>query len=59
MPEPLLPRVMEIANDSFMESHMGTKKTTDKVLNNFYWPGVHGDVVRFCRSCDRYLPTNY
>ena len=31
---------------------MGTKKTTDKVLSNFYWPGVHGDVVRFCRFCD-------
>ncbi|GFS17524.1 Gypsy retrotransposon integrase-like protein 1 [Elysia marginata] len=28
------------------------KRTKDKVLSNFYWPGVDGDVTRYCRSCD-------
>ena len=28
------------------------KKTLDKITSNFYWPGIHGDVTRFCRSCD-------
>ena len=23
-----------------------------RVLSQFYWPGVIGDVTRFCRSCD-------
>ncbi|GFR94304.1 zinc finger protein [Elysia marginata] len=27
-------------------------RTKDKVLSNFYWPGVDGDVTRYCRSCD-------
>jgi hypothetical protein len=31
---------------------MGIQKTTDKITINFYWPGIHGDVTRFCRSCD-------
>ena len=25
---------------------------TDKLLMNFYWPGVSSEVRRFCRSCD-------
>ncbi|GFO47133.1 Zinc finger protein [Plakobranchus ocellatus] len=29
-----------------------TRRTKDKVLSNFYWPGVDGDVTRYCRSCD-------
>ncbi|GFN83142.1 hypothetical protein PoB_000964800 [Plakobranchus ocellatus] len=28
------------------------KRTKDKVLSNFYWPGVDGDVTRYCQSCD-------
>ena len=28
------------------------KKTTDKIISSFYWPGIHGDVTRFCQSCD-------
>ena len=31
---------------------MGIKKTTDKIQSAFYWPGIPGDVTRFCKSCD-------
>ena len=31
---------------------MGVKKTTDKIKKAFYWPGIHGDVSRHCKSCD-------
>lgn len=44
--------VMKIAHDCVLAGHLGIKKTTDRVLSNFYWPGVQGDVSRFCRSCD-------
>lgn len=44
--------VMKIAHDCVLAGHLGIKKTTDRVLSNFYWPGVQGDVGRFCRSCD-------
>ena len=33
-------------------SHLGIKKTTDKIHSAFYWPGMQGDVTRFCKSCD-------
>ena len=31
---------------------MGIKKTTDKIQSASYWPGIQGDVTRFCKSCD-------
>ena len=35
-----------------MGGHLGIKKTTDKIQSAFYWPGIQGDVTRFCKSCD-------
>ncbi|XP_062596739.1 uncharacterized protein LOC134258215 isoform X2 [Saccostrea cucullata] len=32
--------------------HLATSRTIDKVLAEFYWPGVQADARRFCRSCD-------
>lgn len=44
--------VMKLAHEGIMGGHQGVKKTTDKVLSNFYWPGVGADVTRFVQSCD-------
>ena len=52
VPKSLRRRVMEVAHDSMFGGHQGVKKTEDRISTNFYWPGIHGDVVRFCRSCD-------
>ncbi|GFO11814.1 gypsy retrotransposon integrase-like protein 1 [Plakobranchus ocellatus] len=38
--------------DSITGAHLGIRRTKDKVLSNFYWPGVDGNVTRYCRSCD-------
>jgi len=35
-----------------MGGHLGVKKTKERVLREFYWPGVNSDIRRFCRSCD-------
>jgi hypothetical protein len=52
VPTKLRRQVMSVAHDSITAGHMGIRKTTDRVLSNFYWPGIHGDITRFCRSCD-------
>ena len=44
--------VLRIAHDSVLAGHQGVRKTKSKVLKEFLWPGVQGDVARFCRSCD-------
>ena len=45
-------QVMQLAHESIMAGHLGVKKTSDRVLAEFYWPGVQADVSRYCRSCD-------
>ncbi|XP_062615055.1 uncharacterized protein LOC134276789 [Saccostrea cucullata] len=52
VPEPLRQKVMKIAHDSILGGHLGTKKTLDRIMSNFYWPGIQGDVRRYCQSCD-------
>ena len=34
-----------------MAGHLGRKKTTDRILQRFYWPGVFRDVKNHCRTC--------
>ncbi len=45
-------QVMRLAHESILGGHQGPTKTSDKVLSNFYWPGVQADVKRYCQSCD-------
>ena len=44
--------VMSLAHEGIMGGHQGIGKTTEKILTCFFWPGIHADVTRFCRSCD-------
>ena len=41
---------MEVVHDSIL-GHLGTAKMQDRV-SNFYWPGIHDGVNRYCQSCD-------
>ena len=52
VPEKLRRKVMKVAHDSILGGHLGIRKTTDKMLTSFYWPGIQSDVTRYCRSCD-------
>ncbi|XP_062570645.1 uncharacterized protein LOC134232676 [Saccostrea cucullata] len=52
IPESLRRKVMTIAHDSILGGHLGTKKTVDRISLSFYWPGIQGDIKRYCQSCD-------
>ena len=52
LPESLRRYVMLIAHDTITGGHLGIRKTREKITSNFYWPGIDGDVARFCHSCD-------
>ena len=43
---------MRLAHKTLMSGHLGTKKTFDRVVAEFFWPGICGDVARVCKSCD-------
>ncbi|XP_038059124.1 uncharacterized protein LOC119730344 [Patiria miniata] len=44
--------VMKLGHEAIIGGHQGAKKTADKILTDFFWPGIHSEVTRFCRSCD-------
>jgi len=52
VPVQLRNRKLELAHGSIMGGHMGIKKMADKIQSAFYWPGIQGDVTRYCKSCD-------
>lgn len=43
---------LRLAHEALIGGHMGVQKTMDRILSKFYWPGMHNDVSRFCKSCD-------
>ncbi len=42
---------MNIAHESIAGGHLDIKETFEKVTSCFYWPGIHGDIPTYCRSC--------
>lgn len=44
--------VMKIAHESILGGHQAAKKTSEKVMAHFYWPGLGADIRRYCQSCD-------
>ena len=51
VPRPYISKVLFMAHSHLLGAHLGMDKTRERVLARFYWPGVKGDVVRYCQSC--------
>ena len=43
-------KVLRLAHETLLTEHLGIKKTLDRVVSEFFCPGVCGDVARFCKS---------
>ena len=52
IPESFREKVLRLAHETLMSGNLGIKKTMDRVLTEFFWPGVCDDVSRLCNSCD-------
>lgn len=44
--------VLETAHAGIVAGHFGVEKTKDRILEDFFWPGITADVKRFVGSCD-------
>uniref|UniRef100_A0A8C5LTZ1 Gypsy retrotransposon integrase-like protein 1 n=1 Tax=Leptobrachium leishanense TaxID=445787 RepID=A0A8C5LTZ1_9ANUR len=51
VPKPYKKVVLELAHGHLLGGHLGTEKTTERVLQRFYWPGVQKDIENYCKSC--------
>lgn len=52
VPSSLQQSVLCVAHDGIMAGHCGIRRTLQRVLSNFFWPGVRCAVKRYCRTCD-------
>ncbi|XP_041379582.1 uncharacterized protein LOC121392444 [Gigantopelta aegis] len=52
VPKQLRNTVLGIAHESLMAGRFSTQKTKERVLAEFWWPGIQSEIARFCRSCD-------
>ena len=43
--------VLHLAHTVPLAGHLGSAKTTQRILTRLYWPTVYRDVRDFCRSC--------
>ena len=43
--------VLELAHDLPVSGHLGVRKTYNKVLQHFFWPGLKRDVAKWCKEC--------
>ena len=43
--------VLRMAHMAPWAGHFGCRRTTDRILNRFFWPGVRQDVADLCRRC--------
>ena len=52
LPKKYRPMVLQLAHDIPLGGHMGIKKTKDRILQRYYWPGIFKDVAAYCRRCE-------
>lgn len=51
VPSAYRPDILHVAHDHCLAGHMGIRKSLDRVLRHFFWPGVKKDVAQHCRTC--------
>ena len=52
VPTPLRNSVLFTAHDAILAGHNGVRRTVQRVLLRFWWPGVRRDVRSYVRTCD-------
>ena len=52
LPSKLTCKVLKLAHDSLFSGHLGIRKTQDRILSHFFWPGCFSEIKRYCRSCE-------
>lgn len=50
LPQSVREPVIKLAHDG-MSGHLGVKKTYSKILDHFFWPGMHKQISQYIKSC--------
>ena len=52
VPEQYRELVMQLAHESILTGHLSVTSSVHKVLSEYYWPGIYGDVKRYVQACE-------
>lgn len=52
VPEKYLSDVLRLCHEAGWSGHLGNKKTKERLLSEFYWPGCFRDAEAQVRACD-------
>ncbi|CAM4558036.1 unnamed protein product [Caretta caretta] len=52
VPQKYRRKLLYLAHDIPLAGHQGIRRTRQRLLQNFYWPGVFTTVRQYCRYCD-------
>lgn len=52
VPERYRRDLLHLAHGSSWSGHLGVKKTKDRLLQEYYWPGCFREIENFVRTCD-------
>ena len=44
--------LIRLVHGAHLGAHLGNKKTLQKILRRFFWPGLHRDMSEYCRACE-------
>lgn len=45
---------LQLGHDIPMAGHLSIKKTRERILKYFFWPGIFNDSKQYCRSCPNF-----
>ena len=51
LPQACRQAVLHMAHNILLTGHLGREKTADRILQRFFWPGIHADVEMHCAQC--------
>ena len=51
-PRAMQEEILQEIHAGELGGHLGEDKTLSKIEQRFYWPGMHKDVERWCRTCE-------
>ena len=51
LPKKFRKAVLNLAQSVPTAGHLGKRKTADRILQRFHWPGMHRDVASYCKGC--------
>ena len=45
-------KILQLAHNDNLAGHRGVHNTKQRIMSQFYWPGIHKTVSQYVRECD-------